>query len=164
MDQLWTNFPFFLKKKTQINLKHLIWPKKHFETSLFFSYICWAETLLSHYHGRMWGLNFYDGLLKSHLATVRWPISYRIRFLTNRSILIFFSLMENYINFFFNPSLRYENNRKNEGDLKSEDNWISFLYSIYCLPTLIETKTKDFHSLSDSFPSLTFVLVNILGN
>ena len=99
-----------------MGLKHWILPNNHFKTHLFFFQFLGGRTLFSSDPGLKCGSNL-KALLRSHLTSVRGPISYRICFMARRSF-FFFSffpltrggevrrLVENSTIFFLlNPSL-----------------------------------------------------------
>ena len=71
-----------------MGLKHWILPNNQFKTHLFFFNFWVGGTLFSLDLGPKGGSNF-KALWRSHLTSVRGPISYRIRFMAHRSF--FFS-------------------------------------------------------------------------
>ena len=75
---------FPLIKKQNMGLKHWILPNNQFKTHLFFFNFWVGGTLFSLDLGPKGGSNF-KPLWRSHLTSVRGPISYRIRFMTRRS-------------------------------------------------------------------------------
>ena len=85
--QQWTNFPLILsflfwKKCRLIPLKL---PKNHLKQTYFL-----GGTLLRYYLGQE-GILSFEALLRSHFVTVRWRISYRIRFITYSTFLVILS-------------------------------------------------------------------------
>ena len=75
---------FFLN----ISLKHLKLPKNHFKTNLFFSIFVGGDPpLVRPWSDGKWN---FKPLWRSHLTPLRWPVSYRIRFMACRSFFIFF--------------------------------------------------------------------------
>ena len=73
-----------------MGLKHWILHKDHFKTHFFFFFNFWVgATLFSLDLGPKGGSNF-KALWRSHLTSVRGPISYRIRFMTSRSFFVFY--------------------------------------------------------------------------
>merc|ERR1712208_143366 len=75
-------------KKTNMGLKHWILPNNQFKTHLFFFNFWVGATLFSLDLGPKGGSNF-KALWRSHLTSVRGPISYRIRFMTRRPFFVF---------------------------------------------------------------------------
>ena len=80
------------KKINNMGLKHWILPKNHFKTLIFFFNFWVGGTIFSSDPDPKGGSNL-KALWRSHLTSVRWPISYRIRFMARRSFLFYFCFL-----------------------------------------------------------------------